>query len=384
MNLLLLTYAYIPSTGGVQRSVHNLATELAARGHSVLVASDGPCLFDYQPNGPVSHLRLRIPTAFRSRKPDYLQRGLRDTWNLAALAALCARRRIELIHCHLINMDTRYALHLRRWLGIRVVVTLRGGEFGHWVERHPPRRAYVRRILESADAVTALSEAQLADARQASVTLPPLTAVIPNPVDPEKLAALAGPPAASPHPYIVCAGRLEAEKSVGLLLQAYQHLLSSQPDYPFDLLIIGGGSLQRPLQESAAAGPAASRIRFTGEIDYPSSLALIRDAALLVLPTERGEGCPNVVLEAMALGTPVLASANPPLLELIEDRINGETFPSGSVTALCERLAALGRDQASQARYVREARQFLHRRHRMFVAMNRYESLYQEVAARRS
>lgn len=384
MNLLLLTYCYLPSTGGVQRSVYNLSTELAVRGHSVIIASDGPVWLHYQSTRPVRSLRLGIPTAFSSKALEHLQHGLRDAFNVAALAAICAYRRIELIHCHLINMDTRYALQLRRWLGVKVVITLRGGEFGHWVEGRANRQAYVRHLLESADAVTALSESQMQDARKAAVQLPPITAVIPNPVDPEKLAALASPRTPPARPYLVCAARLEAEKSVDLLVNAYHRLLGDHPSFPFDLVVVGSGSQEALLRDLAAEGPATGRIRFTGEVTYPEALALIRDASLLVMPTAQGEGCPNVVLEAMALGTPVLSSANPSLMELIKHGVNGETFPSGCAAALAERLLGLAYDEARRNRYVQEARTFLDHRHGMAAALSRYESLYRQLLPNRA
>ena len=187
MNLLYLTFAYLPSTGGVQRSVHNLAAEFVQRGHNVTIVADGTELgtrwFSILREPPAEVFALRIPTPFHWGIRHRVRSVGRDLVNLVALAVFCRLRRIQVVHCHLINADTRYALTLKKLLGIKVVITLRGGEFTHWIEGKPRRQAYVRQMLRSADAVTALSQAQLDDARSLEPALPTLTSVIPNPAD---------------------------------------------------------------------------------------------------------------------------------------------------------------------------------------------------------
>lgn len=380
MNVLLITHPYLPSTGGVQRSVHNLSTGLASRGHAVMVAAHGECLFEWDRREPVPVLRLSIPTPFRRRIERHVRFAARDLFNLTLLTAICLWRRIDVVHCHLVNVDTRYGEFLRRWLGIPMVVTLRGGELDHWLEGMLKREIYVRKMLETADAVTALSATQLAAARLFAPSMTPLTAVIPNAVDPERLQALAGDPAPVGRPYAVFSGRLEAEKSIGFLIGAYHSVLAAEPSYPLDLVIAGGGSMAGELRSQAAAGAGAGRIRFTGELDYRSSLSLIRSAALLVLPTERGEGCPNALLEAMALGTPVLASATAPVLELIDHGRNGETFRPGDARDLRAALGRLALDPEIRARYSEAGRDFVNRYHRMGSILEHYESLYRKLA----
>ena len=171
MNVLSLIFAYLPSTGGAQRSVYNLSRELARRGHSVAIAANGVRLrYSTAEHAPL--LSLPIPTAIRRNARERTSGAVRDAVNLPALAALCMRRSIDVVHCHLINMDTRYAVLLKRLLGVKVVITLRGGELCHWIEGRPARRAYVQRMLESADAVTALSRSQFADAQALTSKLP--------------------------------------------------------------------------------------------------------------------------------------------------------------------------------------------------------------------
>lgn len=382
MNILYLTQAYVPSLGGVQISVHNLADALVRRGHRIVVATDGARPFAFQRDSVAPVLPLRIPYPFHQNLIKRVEALLLDAVNLAALAAFCVVRRIDLAHCHLVNVDTRYAIALKRMLGIKVVITLRGGEFHHWIADRPVRRQYVRRMLESADSVTALSQSQIADARHLTPSLPPDVLVIPNPADPdaiERRAARGKPPAIGHSAYIVFAGRLEAQKRVELLIEAYHDLVAEDPAYPFELVILGTGSCSAMLHSAALEGAGAARIRFLGACRYEDTLALIRDAAVLVLPSQESEGCPNVVLEAMALGTAVLVSDHGPLRELVTHEVNGELFTSGDAVALKARLRALATDPRARDRYAVSARAYVERNHRLDSVVDRYEELYRQV-----
>jgi glycosyltransferase involved in cell wall biosynthesis len=385
MNILYLTHAYLPSLGGVQTSVHNLADEFVRRGHHIFIVTDGARPFALQRDPPASVLPLRIPYPFHRTLPKRGQARLLDAVNLASLVAVCLTMRIHLAHCHLINVDTRYAVALKRLLGIRMVITLRGGELHHWIADWPVRRRYVRRMLESADAVTALSRSQIDDARRLAPSLPPDSLVIPNPADPDAIGRKARRGKSLTNvrsPYIVFAGRLEGPKRVELLIDAYHGLVAEDPSYPFDLLVVGSGSCSGMLHAAAMRGAGAARIRFLGACSHEDSLALIRDAAMLVLPSLESEGCPNVVLEAMALGTPVVVSDHGPLMELVTHGVNGELFASGDAAALKARLLALAKNPHVRQQYAVVAREYLERRHRVDQAADRYEELYRQVLRR--
>jgi glycosyltransferase involved in cell wall biosynthesis len=382
MNILYLTYEYLPTFGGVQRSVHNLAAEFMRRGHRIVIAANGkrPFVFHRQPPAPV--LPLRIPSPFpryRWQKPGI---GVLDGVNLTVLAGLCLRKRIEVVHCHLINVDTRYALALKHLLGVRVVITLRGGEFHHWIAGRPLRQVYVRRMLESADAVTALSRSQLDDARALAPMLSHDSLVIPNPADPgaiRRLAAAGEPAAGRRVPYILFSGRLVPEKRVDLLIQAYHASIRQGMEFPYDLALAGDGSLAAELREQGRSGAGAGRIHFLGVRRYEDSLALVRDAAMLVLPSQESEGCPNVVLEAMALGTPVVVSDHGPLPELVAHGVHGEVFPRGDAAALRRCLLSVAESAERRSRYADAGLRYLEERHRFDRIATAYEDLYRRM-----
>jgi glycosyltransferase involved in cell wall biosynthesis len=384
MNILYLTSAYFPSTGGVQRLVNNLSQELAQRGHSLSIVADGRYtgtrLVGWWREGEVRVFSINIPPSLQWVIRGEIRCRLRDSFNLALLIALCILKRVKVVHCHLVNTDTRYAVALRRILGIKLLITLHGGELRDWSENKPERWEYVRRMLEAADAITVVSEAQLADARVLNAELRGCARIIRNPIKPAAICELAeGSVLECPHgPYAIFAGRLEAEKRVGLLIEAFHGLYSADPDFGLCLAIVGDGSLGSALRKQADAGAAASHIRFLGEVAYADSLRLIGQATMLVLPS-KAEGCPNVVLEAMALGVPVVVSDGPGLLDLVEDGVTGEVFRDSSLAKLQECMTKLAHSAQLRESYGRAGRGYVEKEHRSEAITDAYEEVYRRL-----
>lgn len=127
----------------------------------------------------------------------------------------------------------------------------------------------------------------------------------PNAVITEQLLhASQGPlPAGLPGDYWLGLGRLAQQKGFDLLLEAYA--MASQHQALPDLVIAGDGPLRGALAAQAHRLGIAQRVHFTGFLSNP--YPLLRHARLFIL-SSRHEGMPTVLIEALALGTPVLAS----------------------------------------------------------------------------
>lgn len=384
MNVLFLTFTYLPRMGGAERSVRNLAAELTSRGHQVTIATDarwsGIQKFGMQRGAPADVLALRIPEPYYWRLGRTLRSICLDCYNVFRLVLLCRRRKIQIVHCHLINVDTRYAKMLKRILGVKMLVTLRGSELTTWIRDHPHREIHVRKMLRWADMVTALSEGQLRDARELQPAMTALTEMIPNPVDVDAIRAAVDDGMALPAaPYFLFVGRFVGFKSLETLIDAYHRVILKDPTFPVDLILAGGGELDEPLRRQAAGGPAASRIQFLGARTWAESLRLIQGASFLILPSHESEGCPNVLMEAMALGTPVIVSDNSRLLEMVTAGVNGEVFPRRDAAGLQACLERVSLDPVRRAEYAREGLLHLERRHRFDEIVDRYESIYRQL-----
>jgi glycosyltransferase involved in cell wall biosynthesis len=212
-----------------------------------------------------------------------------------------------------------------------VILHLHGGGFARFYEEECGllQRWLVRRVLARAACVVAVSGrwrnwlAQL----QANPNL----VCLPNPV--------ALPPAApprGPRNVVLFLGRIEAAKGIPELLDAFAGLRPGVPDAL--LVCAGAGDIEAAARQARRLGLGDS-VRFPGWIDGEEKRAWLARAALFVLPSH-AEGLPVSLLEALAAGLPVVASAVGGIPDVVHDGVNGFLVAPGDRVAL---LRAMGR-----------------------------------------
>lgn len=138
---------------------------------------------------------------------------------------------------------------------------------------------------------------------------------------------------------IVSVARLEPQKNPLGLIESFAQALAG--DQRCHLLLAGDGSLRDAARERAGCCGVAARVHFLGaRADVPDLLAASDLFALASL----WEGSPIAVMEAMAAGLPVAATAVGGVPELVQDGATGILAPAGDNQALARALAALARD----------------------------------------
>lgn len=132
---------------------------------------------------------------------------------------------------------------------------------------------------------------------------------------------------------IVSVGRTDANKNHEMQLRAFAALQDRYPDY--ELAVYGDGELRSSIEELACKLGVADRVLLPGVV--PDVARRIERAALFLL-TSYSEGVSNALIEALALGLPVIATDVPSggTRELIEDGVNGLIIPAGDQRALEE------------------------------------------------
>jgi glycosyltransferase involved in cell wall biosynthesis len=120
----------------------------------------------------------------------------------------------------------------------------------------------------------------------------------------------------------VYVGRLTAEKGLDDLLEAWRGL-----DYP---LTVVGGPVRPVWRDDSRGGP----VRFLGELPREQAIAALHAGSFLVFPSRCYEGLPLVVLEAMALGRPVIACDVGGRSELVHHGVNGLLYALGDLAGL--------------------------------------------------
>ena len=151
---------------------------------------------------------------------------------------------------------------------------------------------------------------------------------------------------------VICVGRLSPEKGHAGLLRAFASLERARD---IQLYLVGDGPSQRDLERLGRELLISDRVHFLGSMSEAATLAEIARADLLVLPSLL-EGLPLVLIEAMAVGVPVVAPRVAGIPELVHDGRNGLLFTPSNWTELAERMSRLLDDPALCVRIAAGAR----------------------------
>jgi glycosyltransferase involved in cell wall biosynthesis len=209
-----------------------------------------------------------------------------------------------------------------------------------------------RRVMRWMDAIVCVSEAQAVRVRQAGVAVSRVHVIrnavhtapfdSPNPEYRERLHGLFAEP---PRRIVVAAGRLSPEKGFDHLIEAAAQVTREDPGIGF--VLFGDGPLREALARQVADRGLSKCFILAGFRADVQSFLLWADLAVLSSHTE---GLPVIVLEAMAAGLPVVATAVGGTPEVVEEGATGYLVPPGDPTALAGRIrAALACEAERQA-----------------------------------
>ena len=391
----MLTQFYPPVAGGQEQHVRNLAHALVGRGHRVevvTIATDGPGGTTDDAGVPVHRVRTtaqHLPRFYsdplRPHAMPIVDPGLRR-----AIGNLLRSERFDLLHAH--DWSIGSAMGPARHAAVPVVLTQHDYSHicatkrlmrGDIVCPGPSPGACVRcassqygpavgPIVAAANALSRRTRTKrvgafipVSSVVAVNTKLPgqsPFT-VIPNFI-PDALVI----DKASPHPDgpIVFVGDLSRDKGVEVLMEAHRHL-DTLPQ-----LVLAGRAFDDTRVE------ASSRVELRGLLGHDAVIELLRSACVVVVPSLVPDCCPTVVLEAMALGRPVVAAASGGILDLVDDGVTGLLVTPGSSRALSTALAAVVDDRPAAAAMGRKALE----RARSFTAsvvVGRIETLYEQL-----
>ena len=214
----------------------------------------------------------------------------------------------DVIHAHFIYPEGVIASRLGAELGVQVVSS-EHAMWRPWLDRHASVRRQVERALPRIARITAVSESLRASITGLFGDAVPVD-IIPNVVDERIFVAPGQDEWRDPH-HLLFVGLIRQVKGLDVLVRALGHLLLEHPDLH---LTVAGGSFYRAYERDAAAVRdlvralgLTDRVRFLGEVAPNDVATLMRRSALLVVPSRR-ETFSLVTAEALASGTPVVAT----------------------------------------------------------------------------
>jgi glycosyltransferase involved in cell wall biosynthesis len=254
---------------------------------------------------PVDHLRIpagpgQLLHAFEAR---LAYQSVRRT-----VIALHRETPFDVIHAHFIYPEGVIAARIGAELGLKVVSS-EHAMWRPWLDRHASVRRQVERALPGIARITTVSDALRSSILSLFGEAVPID-VIPNVVDENVFVAPRAGETRDPN-HLLFVGLIRHVKGLDVLVRALGHLL---PEFPDLSLTVAGGSFYRSYERDAEevrslvrALGLSDRVRFLGEVTPADVAALMRNSAVLVVPSRR-ETFSLVTAEALASGTPVVAT----------------------------------------------------------------------------
>jgi glycosyltransferase involved in cell wall biosynthesis len=331
MNLALLIGHFPPgSFGGAELQAEGWAVQLSRHHHvTVITRRDPAALAAHDQRDGYDIVRLPV-----SRLPGW--RTLADV-----LAIERAIRGLEpkpdLLLCFQTFISGLAGTRAGRRLGIPAVVWIRG-EAEYQLRTSHRHRWTSPRVWDAAAGVLVQSEANRSDlleelGRAAPQLVPAVRGKLRVVENGLQLPDVTPVPADGP---VLTVGRLIADKGMDVVIDACSELGGR--------LIIAGAGPERATLEKQAAGlmqAPATEVRFDGFLPRAALAQRYRESSAVVLAARRGEGLPNVLLEAMAHGRPVVATPCAGTRDLLADGVNGLLVPPGDAPALRAALERL-------------------------------------------
>jgi glycosyltransferase involved in cell wall biosynthesis len=355
------------SNGGAQEHLHSLVTRIDALRYqvSVVALSAGSAVRKLQ--------RAGVPVLVID-DPD-------DTIAVGALAAHLAEVRADVVHAHMYRAETvaTRAILALGGAGQRkpyLVATIHSSRVRSFEDQQ-----HLRELTPHMDRLIAVSKAIERKLVHEQRTTVPVTLVY-NGVDldrydhQEACCTLPEEYGMEPGSQIVgVVARLEPEKGHPTLLEAWPAVLRAVPDAY--LLIVGEGSRRDALEAMARALRVAHRVVFTGRRDDVPAVTAALDVA--VLPSYR-EAQGMVILEAMALSRPVVASNVGGIPEMIEDGVTGLLVPPHDAAALAAAIVRLLVNHPLADMLGRAGHDMVHDRFCIELMVGAIQSIYDEGA----
>lgn len=257
---------------------------------------------------------------------------------LQQVTKLCRSKSIDLIHIHYPSPAHLPFLVAKRMGGPPFIFTCHGGDIAAYPRMNTLQRAVMRATVRGADAVTAVSR-WLTNRAASTLSLSTKPVTIHNGYRlPElnKPYMLRGTTDSTnavnlPGKYAVIIGNSRHYKGHDIAIKAWAKVIQKYPE--FTLLIVGGGPLMEEMKKLALDLGVAGAVRFTGHVPREVVLGILEKATVLVAPS-RNEGQGLMILEAGALGVPVICSDIPPFLEMVRPGETAFVFPSEDPTEL--------------------------------------------------
>lgn len=354
--------------GGAERFLVNLVRHLDASKYEPVVAwlsESGPFAEDLKHTG-IEVIGIGA-------------RGHRDVRALSRLIRVMRERRVAIVNTHLF-VDSFYGRLAALVAGVPVRIVTQQNAYEDPRLRLPAWQIWANRMLVSiTQHFIAVSQAAKTYLEQVERVPANKISVIPNAIEPPppvsketvRTLRLQWAAQGGSGPLIGTVARLEPQKGVDILLEAVAHLRTQVPDVR--CVIVGEGRWRSDLDARARSLGVADIVSFVGaRRDIPAVLAALD---VFVLPS-RFEGLSLALLEAMAMGCPVVATSVSGSVEVVKDGETGLLVPREDARALSAAVQRLLLDRCLARRMAARARHNVLSHYTVDAVARQYEAIY--------
>jgi glycosyltransferase involved in cell wall biosynthesis len=359
--------------GGPDKTILNTPRFLAGTPYPTI------CAYMHPPADPGFEQLRRKAVQWRAPLVSVPDGGCWDWRVIGKLLELCRRERVAIWHGHDYKSNV-LGLLLRRFWPMRLVTTVHG-----WVHhtRRTPLYYWVDRVcLRRYEKVICVSEDLHQRCLECGVPAGQCV-LIENGIDTAEFSRRLSPTEArqrlgvAPGRLLLGAvGRLSAEKGFDLLVRAVAQLVSEGLDV--GVLIAGEGDERARLQTLIGESGLGERVRLLG---YCSDTRELYQALDVYVLSSLREGLPNVLLEAMALEVPVVATRVAGVPRLVRDGENGLLAEPGAVAGLAAAVRRLAEEPGLRSRLGRAGRATIEQSYNFAARMEKVRQVYDELWA---
>jgi len=388
LHIALVTNSYYPHIGGVEMAVQEMARELVKKGHRVTVITARNSLsapaYEKVDGLPVHRVPMFMPgVAMHGGGRQYILAALKLVATpiipascLYTVARIFADDPPALVNVHYIGGNALYGILLSRFLRVPLVVNIHGEDIARDPVKSKLCRILVRFALGQSQAVLCNSAYLQQLAVQIAPAISHKSEVVGNGVRLEEFETVE--PYISNVPYIFWIGRFVHKKGFDRLIAAFAQVKPELGEAK--LILAGDGPDRTDLQQIADNCGAGDHIGFKGYVNHHSAISLMKGAQIVVVPSRR-EPFGIVAVEAMAAGTPVIATAVGGLPDIISDGKNGILVPDGRPDEMAEAMQMLWQQPAIREKLAAEARRTVATRYTWSQVTQRMLTQYRNVLA---
>lgn len=333
LKIALVSDVYYPHVGGIQEHIYHLGLELIKRGHIVKVIT-GSSGKNNAPKG-IDVIRIGRIVQFPANKS--FSKATICIGIKGKLRRVFKQEKFDIVHVHgaLVPFLPLYSHILSGSTNIHTFHSAFDTSFGYNV-----CKKILQSIIKKVDGLIAVSNAAKSSVEQ---YLPGDYTVIPNGVDinrfnPKKkrLERFRGI-----SPLILFVGRFEPRKGLKFLFLAFNQIIKEMPDA--GLVVVGEGKL-KDYYRSFLSKEALNNVFFEGKVSMELLPSYFTTCDVFCSPAYTGESFGIILLEALASGTPVVASDIPGYRTVIKDGYNGLLVPPKEPNAITDAVSRITDD----------------------------------------